>query len=94
MLGELEAYADLVTEGSYIVAMDGIMKDLTDFRGATPIGPWTTPRIGQGVPKSSTPSSCWIRPDGRSMRASSPPLRPIGPEHGCSGNEHRDFEKI
>jgi cephalosporin hydroxylase len=32
---ELEAYAPLVTPGSYIVATDGIMRDLTDApRGA------------------------------------------------------------
>ncbi|WP_349573390.1 cephalosporin hydroxylase family protein [Azotobacter salinestris] len=35
VMGELEAYADLVTPGSYIVATDGIMFDLADVpRGA------------------------------------------------------------
>lgn len=35
VLDELEAYADLVTQGSYIVATDGIMYDLADVpRGA------------------------------------------------------------
>lgn len=33
--GELEAYADLVTPGSYIVATDGIMFDLTDVPRGT-----------------------------------------------------------
>jgi cephalosporin hydroxylase len=33
---ELEAYAPLVTEGSYIVATDGIMKDIADVPRAQP----------------------------------------------------------
>lgn len=33
---ELEAYAPLVTEGSYIIATDGIMKDLADVPRAIP----------------------------------------------------------
>lgn len=37
---ELEAYADLVTPGSYIVATDGIMFDLADVPRGTP--GWTT----------------------------------------------------
>jgi cephalosporin hydroxylase len=35
VLDELEAYQDLVTQGSYIVATDGVMRDLSDVpRGA------------------------------------------------------------
>jgi len=34
--GELRAYAPLVTPGSYIVAADGIMRDLTDVPGGEP----------------------------------------------------------
>ena len=37
---ELEAYGDLVTPGSYIVATDGIMFDLADVPRGTP--GWTT----------------------------------------------------
>ena len=33
---ELEAYSGLVTSGSYIVATDGIMQDLTDVPRGTP----------------------------------------------------------
>jgi len=33
---ELESYAPLVTKGSYIVATDGIMKDLADVPRALP----------------------------------------------------------
>ena len=33
---ELEAYAPLVSEGSYIVATDGIMKDIADVPRAQP----------------------------------------------------------
>jgi len=33
---ELNAYADLVTPGSYIIATDGIMQDLTDVPGGRP----------------------------------------------------------
>ncbi len=36
VLAELEAYADLVTPGSYIVATDGIMQDLADVPRGTP----------------------------------------------------------
>lgn len=36
VLGELEAYAPLVTPGSYIVATDGIMRDLTDAPRGSP----------------------------------------------------------
>ncbi|PWE57719.1 hydroxylase [Metarhizobium album] len=37
---ELEAYADLVTPGSYIVATDGVMKDVADVPRGT--ADWTT----------------------------------------------------
>jgi cephalosporin hydroxylase len=37
---ELEAYADMVTRGSYIVATDGIMKDVHDVPRGNP--DWTT----------------------------------------------------
>ncbi len=40
VLAELEAYAGLVTPGSYIVATDGIMYDLADVPRGTP--GWTT----------------------------------------------------
>jgi len=36
VLAELEAYADLVSPGSYIVATDGIMQDLADVPRGTP----------------------------------------------------------
>ncbi len=35
--GELEAYAEFVTPGSYIVATDGIMQDLHDVPGGDPM---------------------------------------------------------
>jgi cephalosporin hydroxylase len=40
---ELEAYHDLVTPGSYIVATDGIMKDLHDVPRGTPEWQWDHP---------------------------------------------------
>jgi cephalosporin hydroxylase len=40
VLGELQAYAELVTPGSYIVATDGIMQDLADVPRGTPS--WAT----------------------------------------------------
>lgn len=36
VLAELEAYAPLVTPGSYIIVADGIMQDLTDVPGGDP----------------------------------------------------------
>ena len=39
VMDELEAYADLVSPGSYIVATDGIMRDLTDVPNGDPS--WT-----------------------------------------------------
>jgi cephalosporin hydroxylase len=36
VLGELEAYHDLVTPGSYLVATDGIMRDLHDVPRGRP----------------------------------------------------------
>lgn len=44
VLGELEAYAPMVTRGSYIVAMDGIMERLTGARRAQPDWTWNNPR--------------------------------------------------
>lgn len=43
VLGELEAYCDLVTPGSYIVATDGIMKDLYDVPRGNPEWTWDHP---------------------------------------------------
>lgn len=40
---ELDAYHDLVTAGSYIVASDGIMKDLTDVPRGKPEWTWDNP---------------------------------------------------
>jgi len=43
VLAELEAYHDLVSPGSYIVAMDGIMKDLYDVPRGKPEWAWDNP---------------------------------------------------
>jgi cephalosporin hydroxylase len=43
VLAELEAYAPLVTPGSYIVAMDGIMKDLAGAPRTEPDWTWNNP---------------------------------------------------
>lgn len=43
VLDELEAYCDLVTPGSYIVATDGIMKDLHDVPRGSPDWRWDNP---------------------------------------------------
>jgi cephalosporin hydroxylase len=43
VLAELEAYHDLVTPGSYIVATDGIMKDLYDVPRGSPEWVWDNP---------------------------------------------------
>jgi len=43
VLAELEAYHDLVTPGSYIVATDGIMKDLYDVPRGSPEWMWSNP---------------------------------------------------
>lgn len=43
VLDELEAYHDLVTGGSYIVAMDGSMKDLCDVPRGNPDWEWDNP---------------------------------------------------
>jgi cephalosporin hydroxylase len=44
VLAELEAYADLVTPGSYIVAADGIMADLGSAPRTNPDWSWNNPR--------------------------------------------------
>jgi cephalosporin hydroxylase len=36
VMGELEAYAPLVSVGSYIVSTDGVMRDLTDVPRGNP----------------------------------------------------------
>lgn len=43
VLGELEAYGPLVTSGSYIVATDGIMKDLVGAPRSQPDWGWNNP---------------------------------------------------
>jgi cephalosporin hydroxylase len=43
VLAELEAYHELVTPGSYIVATDGIMKDLDDVPRGKPEWAWDNP---------------------------------------------------
>jgi cephalosporin hydroxylase len=43
VLNELEAYYALVTPGSYIVATDGVMKDLTDVPRGDPDWTWDNP---------------------------------------------------
>jgi cephalosporin hydroxylase len=43
VLDELEAYHSLVTPGSYIVATDGIMRDLTDLERGDPDWSWDNP---------------------------------------------------
>jgi cephalosporin hydroxylase len=44
VLGELKAYAPLVSPGSYIVAMDGIMEQLTGAPRTQPDWIWNNPR--------------------------------------------------
>jgi cephalosporin hydroxylase len=44
VLAELEAYGPLVTPGSYIVAMDGVMADLVGVPGARPDWAWNNPQ--------------------------------------------------
>jgi cephalosporin hydroxylase len=44
VLAELEAYAPLVTEGSYIVVMDGIMEELAGAPRSAPDWGWNNPR--------------------------------------------------
>lgn len=44
VLGELRAYSTLVTPGSYIVAMDGIMEELTGAPRSSPDWSWNNPR--------------------------------------------------
>ena len=48
VLAELEAYHDLVTPGSYIVAIDGIMKDLHDVPNGNPEWIWNNPAAAAG----------------------------------------------
>lgn len=43
VLDELEAYCDLITTGSYIIATDGIMKDLYDVPRGKPEWLWDNP---------------------------------------------------
>jgi cephalosporin hydroxylase len=43
VLDQLEAYCDLVTPGSYIIATDGIMKDLHDVPRGKPEWLWDNP---------------------------------------------------
>jgi cephalosporin hydroxylase len=43
VLAELEAYHDLVTSGSYIIAADGIMRDLSDVPGGKTEWLWDNP---------------------------------------------------
>jgi cephalosporin hydroxylase len=44
VLAELEAYCDLVTPGSYLVATDGIMEDLTDVPRGHQEWSWDNPK--------------------------------------------------
>jgi len=45
VLKELQIYSELVTEGSYIVAMDGIMKDLVGAPRAEDDWDWNNPTV-------------------------------------------------
>jgi len=44
VLGELNAYAPLVTQGSYAVAMDGIMEEIVGAPRTQPDWSWNNPR--------------------------------------------------
>lgn len=43
VLAELEAYAELVPVGSYVIVQDGVMKDLADSPQASPEWRWDNP---------------------------------------------------
>ena len=62
MRAELEAYAPLVSPGSYIVATDGIMLDLADVPRGQP--GWTDdhPRRGRFAARHLTSASCKTPP--------------------------------
>ena len=56
---ELEAYHSLVSPGSYIVATDGIMRDLHDVPTGVPGGVTTIRLRRRRSSRAIIPSSCW-----------------------------------
>ena len=85
VLAELEAYHDLVTPGSYIVATDGIMKDLYDVPHGKLNGLGITRRLRRLSLWPSILSLCWNSHPGPLTKASCPPMSPIGLGRGYEG---------
>lgn len=63
VLGELEAYAPLVSLGSYIVAMDGIMGDLEGAPRSKPGWSWDNPRDAAAEFAAKNDSFKVVEPD-------------------------------
>jgi len=59
---ELEAYCDLVTTDSYIVATDGLMKDLYDSPHGQPTWEWDHPTAAAAEFAAHHPEFVWEQP--------------------------------
>jgi cephalosporin hydroxylase len=84
---ELEAYAPLVSPGSYIVATDGIMGLVHDTPRGRPNGTVTIPRKRPANLPSAIPNSFSRSQNGGSMKASSIERSRLGPAPGSNESD-------